>query len=210
MLLFQIWCKYQEAFCKLSLLCFMCLSGSHGIKVNTLFANINYFWIFLDIQITQDSLQTAVLTTTFFLWLLLPETWFSFQFCWQLSMLIHFLWLKVYVAFNDLQNLKILLCECKRRFKIGSLREDQKKDECLGGHKEFLFNFNPPTTPTTASINWNLGNANHFKPLQPPSPQLVISTWNVKPPFFYPLPFPTIQILSIDFPDLSANFDDII
>ena len=31
-------------------------------------------------------------------------------------------WLKVYVAFNDLHNLKILICECKMIFKIGSLR----------------------------------------------------------------------------------------
>ena len=39
-------------------------------KVNT--ANIEYFWIFLDIQITQDPLCTAVLTTITFSWLLLP------------------------------------------------------------------------------------------------------------------------------------------
>ena len=32
------------------------------------------------------------------------------------------LWLKVYVAFNDLQNLKILLFECKMSFKKGSPR----------------------------------------------------------------------------------------
>ena len=32
------------------------------------------------------------------------------------------LWLKVYVAFNDLHNLKILICERKMIFKIGSLR----------------------------------------------------------------------------------------
>ena len=31
------------------------------------------------------------------------------------------LWLKAYVAFNDLHNLKILLYECKMSFKIGSL-----------------------------------------------------------------------------------------
>ena len=32
------------------------------------------------------------------------------------------LWLKVYVAFNDLHNLKILLCECEMSFKIDNLR----------------------------------------------------------------------------------------
>ena len=32
------------------------------------------------------------------------------------------LWLKVNVAFNDLHKLKILICECKMIFKIGSLR----------------------------------------------------------------------------------------
>ena len=133
-------------------------------KVNT--ANIQCFWIFLDIQIMQDPLRTAVLTTIFFSWLLLPETWFSFQFRWQLNMLIHFfLWLKVYVAFNDLHNLKILLCECRMSFKMGSLRcvkyiekqatqyqplcggqssvpsfekERSEENECLGGFKEFL------------------------------------------------------------------------
>ena len=31
-------------------------------------------------------------------------------------MLTYFLWLKAYVAFNDLHNLKILLCECKMSF----------------------------------------------------------------------------------------------
>ena len=36
-------------------------------------------------------------------------------------MLIYFLLLKVYVAINDLHNLKILLCKCKINFKIGSL-----------------------------------------------------------------------------------------
>ena len=32
------------------------------------------------------------------------------------------LWLKAYVALIDLYNLKILLCDCKVSFKIGSLR----------------------------------------------------------------------------------------
>ena len=36
-------------------------------------------------------------------------------------MLINFLWLKVFAAFNDLHNLKILLCQCKMSFKIDSL-----------------------------------------------------------------------------------------
>ena len=66
---------------------FVCLAPM-VFKVNI--ANIQYFWIFLDIQIMQDPLPTAVLTTIFFSWLLLLETWFSFQFCWQLNMLINF------------------------------------------------------------------------------------------------------------------------
>ena len=36
-------------------------------------------------------------------------------------MLIYFSVTKVYVAFNDLHNLNILLRECKMSFKIGSL-----------------------------------------------------------------------------------------
>ena len=56
---------------------FVCLAPM-VFKVNT--ANIQYFWIFLDIQITQDPLHTAVLTTIFFSWLLLPETWLIFSF----------------------------------------------------------------------------------------------------------------------------------
>ena len=36
-------------------------------------------------------------------------------------MLTYFLWLKVYVVFNNLHNLNILLCECKISFVIGSL-----------------------------------------------------------------------------------------
>ena len=42
---------------------FVCLAPV-VFKVNT--ANIQYFWIFLDIQIMQDPLYTAVLTTIFF------------------------------------------------------------------------------------------------------------------------------------------------
>ena len=55
-------------------------------EVNTV--NIQYFWIYVNIQIKQDPVCTAVLTNMFFLWLLLPEIWFIFQFCCQLNMLI--------------------------------------------------------------------------------------------------------------------------
>ena len=43
----------------------------------------------------------------------LLKIWFIFQICRRLNIL---------VAFNDLRNLKILLCEWKTRFQIGSLR----------------------------------------------------------------------------------------
>ena len=42
---------------------FVCLAPV-VLKVNT--ANIHYFWIFLDIQIMQEPLYTALLTTIFF------------------------------------------------------------------------------------------------------------------------------------------------
>ena len=57
---------------------FVCLAPM-VFNVNT--TKIQYFLIFLDIHITQYPLHTAVMTTIFFSWLLLPEAWFSFQFC---------------------------------------------------------------------------------------------------------------------------------
>ena len=83
-------------------------------KVNT--ANIQYFPIILDIQIMQDPPGTATWTTVLF-------HDYSYQkYGLFLSFLGLILWLKVYVAFNDLHNLTILLCECKMSFEIGSLR----------------------------------------------------------------------------------------
>ena len=83
-------------------------------KVNT--ANIQYFPIILDIQIMQDPPGTATWTTVLF-------HDYSYQkYGLFLSFLGLILWLKVYVAFNDLHNLTILLCECKMSIKIGSLR----------------------------------------------------------------------------------------
>ena len=76
---------------------FVCLAPMVS-EVNT--ENIQYFWIFLDTQIMQDSFCAAALTISF------------------VSLI---LWLKAYVAFSDLQDLKILLCEYKMSFKIGSL-----------------------------------------------------------------------------------------
>ena len=72
------------------------------LKVNT--ANIQYFWVYLGIQIkyswqsiisllkycTLYLLCTTVMTTILFSWLFLPRTWFIFQICWQLNMLIWF------------------------------------------------------------------------------------------------------------------------
>ena len=137
-------------------------------KVSAVFTNIQYFWMFLDIQIIARPTSHCSIDNHFFSWLLLPETWFCFYFCWQLNMLIYFLWLKVYVAFKDLHNLKILLCECKMSFKIGSFnmceiyyqttktissppsfcgeqcsvsnfeKGGSEKNECLGRLKEFL------------------------------------------------------------------------
>ena len=81
-------------------------------------------------------------------------------------MLTYFLWLKAYVAFNDLHNLKILLCECKMsfeceiywetaypasappplcgeqhsapNFELGGVGGGAEKNNCLGGFKEFF------------------------------------------------------------------------
>ena len=73
----------------------------------------------------------------------------------------------------------------------------------------FKFLASPSTITTSPPINWNLGNANHFKLLQPspPPPQLVISTRNAN--LLSYLSPPAIRILSIHFPDLSPNSEDI-
>ena len=94
-------------------------------KVNT--ANIQYFWIFLDFQITQDPLCTAVLTTMFFSWQLLPETPANFQFCWQLNNVYLILWLKVYVAFNDLHHLTTWLTQDSIMWMQNELQNRQPK-----------------------------------------------------------------------------------
>ena len=64
-----------------------------------------------------DPLCTAVLTIIFF------HVYSNQKYGLFLSFVGLILWLKVYVAFNDLHNLKILLCECKLSFKIGSMYE---------------------------------------------------------------------------------------
>ena len=84
-------------------------------KVNT--ANIQYFWIFLDIQIMQDPLCTAILTIIFFH----DYSNGKYDLCFSFVGLI--LWLKVYVAFNDLHILKIMLCECKMSPKVEQNRK---------------------------------------------------------------------------------------
>ena len=71
---------------------------------------------------------------------------------------------------------------------------------------EFQIFSSYPTITTTTPINWNLGNACHFKLYKA---QLVISTKNVNPSLIYPPPL-AIRILGQDFPDLSPNSDDII
>ena len=115
---FRFGAKSQEALCKLSLLLFFVCLAPMLFKVNT--ANIQYFLIFLDIQITQDPLCTAVLTTIVFSWLLL-ETSTIFCFFWQLNNVNLILWLMTYTTLHhDLH--KNLLCECKMSSKIGSLR----------------------------------------------------------------------------------------
>ena len=58
-------------------------------------ANIQYFWIFLDVKIMQDSLCTAVLTIIFF-------HDYSYQKYGLFSSFVSLtLWLKVYVAFKN-------------------------------------------------------------------------------------------------------------
>ena len=56
-------------------------------------------------------------------------------------------------------------------------------------YSKFTVFISPPTITTTPPINQNLGNANHFKPLQPSphsDPKLEISTRNAGAP--HPLP----------------------
>ena len=89
-------------------------------KVNT--ANIQYFWIFSDIQITQDPLCTAVLSAIFFFMTTPTRNSCHFSVLLAVKHVYLILWHKKYVAFNDLYHLKTLLCECKMSFKIGSLR----------------------------------------------------------------------------------------
>ena len=63
----------------------------------------------------QDPLCTAALTIIFF------HDYSGQKYSLFFSFVSLILWLKAYVAFSDLQNLKILLCEYKMSFKIGSL-----------------------------------------------------------------------------------------
>ena len=102
-------------------------------KVNI--ANIQCFWIFWDIQIMQDTLCTAVLTTIFFQNCSYQKWGLFFSFVGLI------LWLKEYVAFNDLHHLKILLCKCKMSFKIGSLMCEiywEKKQHSIYHPQTFL------------------------------------------------------------------------
>ena len=97
-------CIYHILFVCLALMVF---------KVNT--ENTQYFWIFLDTQIMQHPLCAAALTIIFFHDCSCQKCGLFFSF---VSLV---LWLKAYGAFNDLHNLKILLCQYKMSFKIGSL-----------------------------------------------------------------------------------------
>ena len=92
---------------------FVCLTPM-VFKVNN--ANIQYFLIFLDIQIMRKHFAL--------------QHWQSFfhDYSYQkyglfFSFVGLILWLKVHLSFNNLHNLKIILCECKMSFKkICSLR----------------------------------------------------------------------------------------
>ena len=73
-----------------------------------------------------------------------------------------------------------------------------------------ILNIDLPPSPiitTTFPINSNLEMLTISKYCYLPFPQLVISTWNAETLLFKS---PAIQILSIDFPYLSPNSDDII
>ena len=83
---------------------FVCLAPMVS-EVNT--ENIQYFWIFLDTQIMQDSLCAAALTIIFF------HDYSSQKYGLFFSFLSLILWLKAYVAFSDLQNLNILFVNLK-------------------------------------------------------------------------------------------------
>ena len=98
-------CNYHVLFVCVAHMIFM---------VNT--ADIQYSWIFLDIQIMQDPLCTAVLTILFF------RDYSNQKYGLFFSFVGLMLWLKVCVAFTDLQNLTIVLYECKMSFKMGNLR----------------------------------------------------------------------------------------
>ena len=110
--------RFDPSLKKLFLSCnyhflFVCMAPT-VFKVNI--ANIQYLWIFLDIQIMEDPLCTAILTIIVF------HDSSNQKYDLFFSFVDFILWLKVYVAFNDLHYLKVLLCECKMSFKIGSLR----------------------------------------------------------------------------------------
>ena len=79
-------CNYHVLFVCVAHMVFM---------VNT--ANIQYSWIFLDIQIMQDPLCTAVLTIIFF------RDYSNQKYGLFFSFVGLMLWLKVCVAFTDLQ-----------------------------------------------------------------------------------------------------------
>ena len=74
---------------------------------------------------------------------------------------------KVYTALNDLHNLKILLCECKMSFKIGSLRcvkyiekkPTQYQPNFWGGGQRSVQNFK-----TGSEKKWMPGGLKEFIP----------------------------------------------
>ena len=136
------------------------MHGSHGIYVkfckHSVFLN-NFRYPDYARPTLHCSIDNHIVS-----WLLLAEIWFIFPFCW-FNVVIK----KVYVAFNDLHNLKI--CESKMGFKIdvwNILRKinllsnlppslfsgttfspkfwnEIRKNECLGGLKSLFHRYFP-------------------------------------------------------------------
>ena len=120
MLLFYIWCKSRKALCQLSLLCFVFLSGSHCISEK--YYNHSVFLNILRcLNYTRPTLHCSIDNHIFFM--TTPTR--NIVYCLVLLAVKPvnlFLWVKVYVAFNDLRYLKILLWESKMSIKISSLK----------------------------------------------------------------------------------------
>ena len=95
---FKIWYKYQEALCKFSLPCFFCLAAVE-IQVG--------IYCKYSVLYTRPTLHFSI-HNHIFSWLFLPPILVYFSDLLAVKYVNLILWLKVYVACNDLNILKIL------------------------------------------------------------------------------------------------------